>query len=129
MSITYPHEENVIDLKYYTEEAGAIHVAVYDSEEDFLSQEVAFIGFIMEEGQREAQVKIPANIKSIAIAAFQDCNNNKVFDLNLIGIPKESYAITNNCRAKWQEPTFEDARIDPSKVDKLEFKLEYWKNR
>ncbi len=123
------HEEYVIDLYYHSEEEGKIHVAVYDGEKDFLSQEVAYIGFIMEEGERDAKIRIPHHIKSIAIAAFQDCNNNGVFDLNLIGIPKESYAITNNCRAKWKEPTYEEAKIDPSKFEKLEFKLEYWKNR
>jgi len=122
-------EVHIIDLIYHTHEEGKIHVAVYDNEKDFLSQDVNYIGLVLEEGQREAQIKIPANIKSIAIAAFQDCNNNDVFDLNIIGIPKESYAITNDCRAKWREPTFEEATVDPSKVELLAFKLEYWSNR
>lgn len=128
-SIQSAEEEYVIDLKYISEEECNVHLAVYKGVPNFLSQDKAYMGLYLENGQTEAQIRIPKHLKEIAIAAYHDCNENRIFDLNIIGIPKESYAITNNCRAKWREPTFDEAKIDPSKHQKLEFTLEYWKNR
>lgn len=128
-SIQFAEEEYVIDLKYNSQEDCNVHLAVYNGELNFLSQDKADMGIYLEKGQKEVQIRVPSHVKEIAIAAYHDCNQNKIFDLNFIGIPKESYAITNDCRAKWREPTFDEAKIDPSKHQKIEFTLEYWKNR
>ena len=42
---------------------------------------------------------------------YHDVNGNGVMDKNLIGIPKEPYAFSNNVNAKWSEPSFEEAQF------------------
>lgn len=46
-----------------------------------------------------------------AIAAYHDENNNGRLDTNLIGIPTEGFAFSNNPRATMRPPTFAEAKV------------------
>lgn len=47
-----------------------------------------------------------------AIATYQDVNKNGKIDQNLIGIPKEPYAFSNNYEPTIKAPNFDDCRFD-----------------
>ncbi|MGY2133199.1 DUF2141 domain-containing protein [Hymenobacter sp. HD11105] len=46
-----------------------------------------------------------------AIAAYHDENNNGRLDTNLIGIPTEGYAFSNNPRTTMGPPSFAEAKV------------------
>lgn len=46
-----------------------------------------------------------------AVTVFHDENNNKKFDTNAIGIPKEGYGFSNGAKAMFSAPSFKDAAI------------------
>jgi uncharacterized protein (DUF2141 family) len=41
-----------------------------------------------------------------AVKAFHDANNNQKLDTNLLGIPKEKWAVSNNIKASFGPPDF-----------------------
>jgi uncharacterized protein (DUF2141 family) len=53
--------------------------------------------------------KIPPGI--YAISAFHDKNNNGKLDTNLLSMPIEDYGASNNARATFGPPSFEDAKF------------------
>ena len=46
-----------------------------------------------------------------AIAAYHDENNNGRMDTNLIGLPTEGYAFSNNPRTTMGPPSFAEAKV------------------
>jgi transcriptional regulator GlxA family with amidase domain len=49
------------------------------------------------------------------VAAYQDINGNEKLDTNLIGIPKEPNAISNDAPARFGPPRYEDAKFTVGK--------------
>jgi uncharacterized protein (DUF2141 family) len=47
-----------------------------------------------------------------ALALYQDVNGNGKIDKNLIGIPKEGYAFSNNFKPTIKAPVFNDCSFD-----------------
>lgn len=45
----------------------------------------------------------------IAVAAAHDVNGNGKTDMNLIGIPKEDWGVSNNVRPDFRAPKFQEA--------------------
>ena len=43
-----------------------------------------------------------------AVKLFQDLNNNKEFDKGFFGVPKESWGVSNDVKANYGPPKFED---------------------
>lgn len=46
-----------------------------------------------------------------AIAVYHDANGNNEFDKNMLGIPQESYAFSNNAGAPFGPPGFKKAKF------------------
>jgi uncharacterized protein (DUF2141 family) len=49
---------------------------------------------------------------SYAVTVFHDQNDNRRFDKNWVGVPREPWGVSNNVRPKLRPPTFEEARVD-----------------
>jgi uncharacterized protein (DUF2141 family) len=60
-----------------------------------------------------------------AVCLYHDENNNDQCDKNLIGIPTEGYAFSNNFRPKWSVPTFEDCSFELDKDKTVSIKMVY----
>ena len=60
-----------------------------------------------------------------AVCIYHDENNNKVCDKNLIGIPTEAYAFSNNFRPKWSAPVFDDCSTMVDKDKTISIKMVY----
>lgn len=111
---------------------GAIHLALYDREESFAKSLEPFLLKIYSiPADRKLQLQLdslPAGRYSLAV--YHDENGNGELDKNLFGIPKEPYGFSNNPRAKWSAPTYEEtAFVLNGSPANLSVSLKRWKER
>ena len=91
---------------------GSMYIAVFDNKE-------LFPGF----GKQLVEKVLPVDSKTLsctfkdlpnsdyAVAIFHDKNNNGKLDKNAFGIPLEPYGFSQNARARFSAPSFNDAKI------------------
>lgn len=120
-----------IQINELQEATGQLHIAVFEDEKGFLKTKKAIFLKIVEVSNTSAR---KLNIDDLdagdyAIAIYHDVNNNGKLDTNILGIPKEPYAFSNNSGKKWKKPSFDDAKIviDGNPLT-VEFNLKYWKD-
>jgi uncharacterized protein (DUF2141 family) len=92
--------------------SGNIHIAVYDSEDKWLGDDVVLsqkvvIAEALKGDLVLSELKLP--VGDYAFSVFYDANNNGKLDTNFIGIPKEPVALSNNARPKFGPPKYKDA--------------------
>lgn len=89
---------------------GRIEVAVYNSAGAFLKTATGAAGTAASADANTVVVKdLPAG--DYAFAVFHDANSNGKLDKNMLGIPTEDYAFSNNALGKMGPPSFEQARF------------------
>ncbi|NHZ95180.1 DUF2141 domain-containing protein [Massilia sp. CCM 8734] len=89
---------------------GTLQVALYDSAGTFLKKSVGATGEKAVKGSTTVIVKdLPEG--DYAYAIFHDANGNGKMDANLMGIPTEDYAFSNDALGKMGPPKFVDARF------------------
>ena len=101
---------NVTELKL---RKGEVHIALYDSEEHFMNTDKMLVGKVVSVSP-SGPVSVELGVfpyGDYAIALFQDLNKNGKLDTNLLGVPVEPYAFSNNTKVKWGPATFEEARF------------------
>lgn len=88
-------------------------VGIYNSKHLFMYKEsrIKEYAFIPHGNTLSAQI-IDINYGEIAIAIYQDLNSNGKFDKNIIGMPTEGYAFSNNFRPKIKAPDYDDCKFD-----------------
>lgn len=90
---------------------GQIFSGLYNTEADFL--EKRFKGMRSNIGNNSCKVifkDIPAGIYAVSI--FHDKNDNGKMDTNVIGIPKEDYACSNDAYGFMGPPKWDDAKFE-----------------
>ena len=89
---------------------GALMVALYASEDTFLKQPAKATGTRATAGTSKIVFKdMPEG--EYAFAVYHDANGNGKMDKNLIGIPTEDYAFSNNALGKMGPPKFAAAKF------------------
>lgn len=89
---------------------GDIKVALYNSADGFLSKSVRGLQAPAHAGTVEVKVAdLPPG--DYAFAVYHDANGNGQMDRNMVGMPTEDYAFSNNAVGKRGAPRYEDARI------------------
>jgi uncharacterized protein (DUF2141 family) len=89
---------------------GAIMIALYDSAGTFLKQAARGIAAPATGATVNVVFRdVPAG--EYAFAAFQDANGNGELDKNLMGLPTEEYAFSNNAYGHMGPPAFEAAKV------------------
>ena len=89
---------------------GAILVAVYDSAGNYLKRPAKTGRAPALAGTVDVLIKdLPAG--EYGLALFHDANGNGQMDRNLIGIPSEDHAFSNNARGNMGPPTFEQGKF------------------
>lgn len=89
---------------------GTIMIAVYNSEGSFLKQPAKANGAPAATAGSVVVFKdLPEG--EYAFAAYHDANGNGKMDKNILGIPTEDYAFSNNAMGKMGPPSFEKAKI------------------
>lgn len=89
---------------------GALVVAVYNSAGSFLRTALSSASSPASGATGSVVIKdLPAG--EIAFSVYHDANANGKMDRNLLGIPTERYAFSNNAFGKMGPPSFEQARF------------------
>ena len=100
-----------IEIVGIKEIQGFIRVAVYDSEDDFMGEEV-----VASDGWKVVSNtltgSIPLTKGKYAISIFHDVNSDGELNTNIFGIPKEPYGFSNNAKGKFGPPSFEKAAFE-----------------
>lgn len=92
---------------------GAIHLAVYNDAETFLSD--AFFLFKKANVTKDGELIIVLNdipFGEYAISFFHDENSNDKMDKYMGLIPKEAYGFSNNARGTMGPPSYDDAKFN-----------------
>jgi uncharacterized protein (DUF2141 family) len=97
--------------------AGEIHVAVYNNAEAFEADRGEKGGAAPGITEGTIEMVEPGSVTYVyelppgtyAMGIFHDVNLNNKMDNNFFGIPKEQYGFSNNARALFGPPNFEDA--------------------
>lgn len=90
---------------------GNLMVSVFDSAASFMRKPVANAIVPAVAGSTTVVLKdLPAG--NYAIAIFHDANGNGKMDMNMVGIPTEDYAFSNNAMGQMGPPTFDSARME-----------------
>ena len=102
------------------ENKGVIRIAFYDSEAIHLDEEE--VTYYHEEqvtnsGTMDIQIDIPSGDYSVAI--YHDLNADKQLNKNMFGIPKEPYGFSNNVIGMFGPPSFEEAKIEFPKTNRI----------
>jgi uncharacterized protein (DUF2141 family) len=89
---------------------GQIMVALYDSADSFRGKPLRAQSAPATAGAMQLRIKdLPPG--DYAFAVYHDANGNGKLDRNLLGMPSEDYAFSNNAAGKRGPPEFEQARF------------------
>ena len=112
-----------IEFEGLKTEKGKLFVALYNSEEDFLKNEMK--GLVVDISHGKALASFDNLERGIyAISSFYDKNDNGKMDTNFLGIPKEPVALSNNAKGKFGPPKYRDAKFNISE-SKTQLKIKF----
>jgi uncharacterized protein (DUF2141 family) len=113
------HKETVsleVNVSGFPSNKGQAYVALFNSSETFPSYGKQLKGKIVEISQLKCKVTFAnLNSGSYAIAVYHDVNKNDKLDKNVLGMPTESYGFSNNARATFSAPSYQDAKVSCTK--------------
>lgn len=90
---------------------GCLRIALYDNFDDFEQKsENRIAARVVYDLTKDTSFVIFRNLPygRYALASYQDLNDNDKLDTNLLGIPTEPFAFSNNPRVKWSSPSFDE---------------------
>jgi uncharacterized protein (DUF2141 family) len=94
---------------------GFLSVAVYNSADTFLKKPLTGVRTQATKDGKSVVVKdLPAG--EYALVVFHDVNQNGKMDRNMMGIPTEDYAFSNNAMGNMGPPSFEAAKFQVSEA-------------
>lgn len=107
-----------IDISGMKNSNGNLNVALYNSSSTFNDPDNAFKRFVIKAVSGSTRLvldSIPQG--TYAFAVLHDENSNNTMDKNLLGIPKEGFAFSNNAIGSFGPPSFDEAKFDlPAKA-------------
>ena len=102
--------------------AGTVKVGLYNSDGTFLKTTYKSLSSPIKNKQTVVTFSdLPAG--EYAISTFHDENNNGKLDKNMMGIPSEDYAASNNAKGFMGPPAYKDAKFVINKDSKIEIIL------
>lgn len=109
----------ILDIRGIRQAQGKVYIAAFRKHDPFPSMEGTYRNLVVNARTHstEAILEIPHNTYSIAV--FHDANNNGKMDKNFFGVPTELYGFSNNARATFSAPAFEDAAFELKDEKKL----------
>lgn len=91
---------------------GTLYVAVYDDRSTWLGDDAVLtraVDVAAALAGDVVRVELTLPLGEYAASAFFDSNGNGELDTNLIGVPKEPIAISNNAKPGFAGPSYADA--------------------
>ncbi|WP_077377218.1 DUF2141 domain-containing protein [Flavobacterium sp. A45] len=102
--------------------AGTLKVGLYNSEGTFLKS--VYKGISSEIKNNSATLTFVGIPKGeYGISAYQDENSNGKLDKNMMGIPSEDIACSNNAKGFMGPPKYKDAKFNINKDSKIDIKF------
>ncbi|MEO8535686.1 MAG: DUF2141 domain-containing protein [Flavobacterium sp.] len=111
-----------VTVKGLKNNTGAVKVGLYNSEETFLN--TTYKSIVSEIKNNQVTVTFVGIPKGeYGISTYHDENSNGKIDKNMMGIPSEAYACSNNAKGFMGPPSYKDAKFTVSKDLKTEIVL------
>ncbi len=101
---------------------GHLMIALYKSEEDYKSGKASFHTKVAALNGQETAVFENLPDGEYAIKMYQDENDNKKMDFNMMGIPKEGYGFSNNV-GMFGAPKYKEAKFSVKESTAIEIDL------
>jgi uncharacterized protein (DUF2141 family) len=101
---------------------GTVKIGLYNSDGTFLKTTYKSLSAPIK--NRKAVVtfsNLPAG--EYAISTYHDENNNGKLDKNMMGIPSEDYASSNNAKGFMGPPSYKDAKFTVNKDSKIDIAI------
>ena len=103
-------------------DAGSVKVGLYNSEGAFLKTTYKSVASEIKNNQATVTfIGIPKG--EYGISVFQDENSNGKLDKNMMGIPSEDYACSNNAKGFMGPPKYSDAKFSINNNSKINVKF------
>jgi uncharacterized protein (DUF2141 family) len=111
-----------VSMSGFKSKMGKVKVGLYNSEGTFLK--TTFISLTSEIKENQAIVTFESLEKGeYAVSIYHDENENDKLDANIMGIPKEDFASSNNTKGFMGPPKYKDAKFTVNENTKIEIKL------
>lgn len=118
-----------IQLEGLVPSKGTIRIGLYNSAAAFKDEANPNYAQVVSVGKNSTQIVRFEGLPEgkYLVAAYQDVNDNKKIDKNILGIPTEAYAFSNNVFPKWRSPSYDEAAIKLEKpVETIKLKFRTW---
>jgi uncharacterized protein (DUF2141 family) len=89
---------------------GKVYLAIFSTSQSFIKEEPE-IAFELQADKTSIAKEVSLARGEYVVSAFQDANNNKKMDYNLIGIPKEIVGISNYFGNGFPTKSFDKQKI------------------
>jgi uncharacterized protein (DUF2141 family) len=119
----------VVEVGNLRNARGKVLAALYKSEKDFTKDEKSAVATaqVNLSGKQQAQIVFEVAYGEYAFLLLHDENSNGKMDTNLLGIPKEGYAASNNAKNSLGAPKYADAKFKLDKPDiRQQIQMIYW---
>lgn len=98
----------VVDLTNFATDLKYVHVAIYDSESNWLKKPIIMKKELVKNGKASVIFEeLPYG--KYSISCFYDINGNDDLDTSFLGIPNEPLGFSNNASAKFGPPSWKNA--------------------
>lgn len=91
--------------------AGPLRLAIFRSSTSFPNHESASEKHSVEVTGEVVSTEVPIAASGMAIAAYQDLNNDGKLNKGMFGIPTEPYGFSNNAKGSMGPPSFDSAAL------------------
>lgn len=111
-----------VEIEGLTNKKGNIRLALYNKNNVFPSEKDVFKNSVQSSSNKFVIFNALKEDK-YAIAVFHDENKNGILDKNIFGVPTEKYGFSNNARAVFSAPSFDEAAFSIKSDSKISIKL------
>ena len=115
-----------IEVSNIKNQKGSMVIGLYNIEKTFPIEIEKYRGLILNANATtlKGQFKNIPN-GTYAIALFHDENSNRILDKNFLGIPKEGYGFSNNAKALFSAPSFDEAKFELNETTTIKIEMDY----
>ncbi|HZK08450.1 MAG TPA: DUF2141 domain-containing protein [Bacteroidales bacterium] len=126
--VTTENPQLTIEIQNIEVLEGNIRIGVFNTSEKFLKQGFTFKNYVIAANDTIVTIIIDDLPEGeYAFLLYHDKNSDGKLNQNLLGIPKEPFAFSNNVKPKFAKPTFEESKFLLAKDKKLQVNLGYFK--
>lgn len=118
----------VVEISNLRNQSGKVLAALYKSEQGFMKDEKHAVATAQVTlAGTAAQIVFEVPYGEYAFSLLHDENNNGKMDTNMLGIPKEGYAASNNAKNALGAPKYADAKFLLNKPEiRQQIQMIYW---